>query len=59
MRRYSFAVSDIVEESLSCIKVEEFEVGGPCKLRELKSLLVKCVYSLLDKACQRFGAGVK
>ena len=26
---------------------------------ELKRLLVKCIYSLLDKACQRFGAGIK
>ena len=26
---------------------------------ELKRLLVKCVHSLLDKACQRFGAGMK
>ena len=26
---------------------------------ELNRLLVKCVYSLLDKACQRFGAGLK
>ena len=26
---------------------------------ELKRLLVKCVYSLLGKACQMFGAGIK
>ena len=26
---------------------------------ELKRLLVKCLYSLLSKACQRFGAGMK
>ena len=30
-----------VEESLCCIKVGWFKVGGPCKLGELKRLLVK------------------
>ena len=28
-------------------------------MRELKRLLVTCIYALLDKACQRFGAGMK
>ena len=58
-RRYSSAISNTVEESLCCIKVGWFKVGGPCELGELKRLLVKCIYSLLDKACQRFGAGIK
>ena len=26
-------------------------------MREFKRLLVTCVYALLDKACQRLGAG--
>ena len=59
MRRYSSSISNTVEESLCCIKVGWFKVGRPCESGELKLLLVKCVYSLLDKACQRFGAGMK
>ena len=53
MRRYSSAISNTVEESLCCIKVGSFKVGGPCELGELKRLLVKCVNSLLDKAYGR------
>ena len=56
MRRYYFAISQRVRGSLCCIKVGWFKVGGPCELVELKRLLVKCIYSLLDKACQRLGA---
>ena len=59
MRRYSSAISNTVEESLCCITVGQFKVGGPCELGELKRLLFKCIYSLLDKACQRFGASMK
>ena len=47
LRRYSFAISKIVEESLCCIKVGWFKVGGPCKLGELE------VYSLIYKLLAR------
>ena len=57
MRRCSSVIFNTVEESLCCIKVGLFKVGGLCESRELERLLVKCIYSLLDKACQRLGAG--
>ena len=47
-RRYSFAISKIVEESLCCI-VNWENLTSTCL----------CIYSLLDKACQRFGAGIR
>ena len=28
-------------------------------MRELERLLITCIYALLDKTCQRFGAGMK
>ena len=48
MQRYSFAISKIVEESLCCI-VNWENLTSTCY----------CIYLLLDKACQRFGAGMK
>ena len=48
MQRYSFAISKIVEKSPCCIVNWEY-LTSTCK----------CIYSVLDKACQRFGAGIK
>ena len=47
LRRHSFAISKIAEESLCCIKVGYFKAGGLCKLGELKVYLL--MYILVAK----------